>query len=170
MKICTNGIYRDATAEEFAQWEADARRARLEEARRPLSESEVLAMLIPQQINTLDVDEATASRMVEFYPKITMYAEGSLISAGTCINWNGSLKQAAVDLWNTTENNPVNAPTLWQDIAYKQGIRVIPATITAGEAFAKGELGWWHDEVYESLIDANVYTPEQHPAGWELVR
>lgn len=169
MRVCDNGIYRDMTAEELEQMEAIGRQERLKEAFRPLTESEVLALLIPQQINTLAVDDATASRMVEFYPKLTMYAEGSLIAAGTRINWNGTLKQAAVDLWNTTENNPDNAPTLWQAIAYRNGIRIIPATITAGEAFAKGELGWWGDAVYESLIDANVYTPEAYPAGWTLV-
>ena len=58
--------YRDMTAEELAQMEADARRARLEEATRPLRSEEVLAMLIPQQINTLAVDDNTALRMLAF--------------------------------------------------------------------------------------------------------
>lgn len=92
-----------------------------------------------------------------------------LIKAGTRINWHGTLKQAAVDLWNTAESNPDNAPTLWQDIAYRDGIRIIPQTITVTEAFAKGEKGWWGDSLYESLIDVNVYTPEQYPAGWQTV-
>ena len=35
---------------------------------RPLTESEILSMLIPQQINTLDVDDNTALRMKGFYP------------------------------------------------------------------------------------------------------
>lgn len=113
------------------------------------------------------LDDKTASEAVTLFPALKY--DGSLIKAGTRINWFGVLKQAAVDLWDTAENNPVNAPTLWADIAYKQGIRIIPNTITVTQAFAKGEHGWWHDEVYESLIDANVYTPEQYPAGWTLV-
>lgn len=112
------------------------------------------------------LDDKTASEAPEMFGG--MKYDGSLIKAGTRINWFGILKQAAVDLWDTVENNPVNASTLWQDIAYKQGIRIIPANITATEKFAKGERGWWHDEVYESLIDANVYTPEQYPAGWAI--
>lgn len=56
------------TAEELEQMEADSRRARIEEAARPLSAFEVLGMLIPQQINTLDVDDNTALRMKDFYP------------------------------------------------------------------------------------------------------
>ena len=92
-----------------------------------------------------------------------------LINAGTRINWNGTLKQAAVDLWDTTDNDPDHAPVLWKDIAYKQGIRIIPETITVTEAFAKGERGWWIGERYESLLDANVYTPVQYPQGWQRV-
>lgn len=63
------------------------------------------------------------------------------MSAGTRINWGGVIKQAAVDLWDTDTNTPDNAPTLWEDIAYRQGYRIIPATITAGTAFAQGECG-----------------------------
>lgn len=68
MRIYENGIYRDATAEELAQREADLQQAMLEEASRPLTESEVLALLIPQQINTLAVDDNTALRMKNYYP------------------------------------------------------------------------------------------------------
>lgn len=113
------------------------------------------------------LDDKDASEAVELFGG--MQYDGSLISAGTRINWHGTLKQAAADLWDEEQNNPDNAPTLWQDIAYRDGIRIIPAIITAGEAFAKGELGWWNDAVYESLIEANVYTPDAYPAGWSLV-
>ena len=80
---------------------------------------------------------------------------------------NGEVKKAAVDLWDTTDNTPNAAPTLWEDIDYRDGYRVIPAVITAGTAFGLGELGWWGDKLYKSKLAANVYTPEQYPAGWE---
>lgn len=54
-----------------------------------------------------------------------------------------TLKRAAVDLWDNEANTPDAAPTLWEDIDYRDGIRVIPETITVGLAFAKGEKGWW---------------------------
>ena len=130
-----------------------------------LERAKMLRPIIEQAAQSLD--DKVASTSAELFPSLKY--DGSLIKAGTRINWFGVLKQAAVDLWDTVENNPVNAPTLWQDIAYKQGVRIIPNTITVTQAFAKGEQGWWHDEVYESLIDANVYTPEQYPAGWTLV-
>ena len=114
------------------------------------------------------LDDQTASEGAALFPHLK--GDGSLIKAGKRINWNGVLKQAAVDLWDTDANTPDAAPALWSDIAYREGIRVIPRTITAAQAFALDELGWWQEHVYRSTIAANVYTPEQYAAGWELVR
>ena len=113
------------------------------------------------------LDDKTASTSADLFPKLK--EDGSLVKAGTRINWNGKLKRAAVDLWDRPENNPDNAPSIWEDIAYREGYRIIPETITAGLAFAKDELGWWGDVLYKSLIDSNVWTPTAYPAGWEIV-
>lgn len=114
------------------------------------------------------LDDQAASMGAELYP--TLKGDGSLISAGTRINWNGVVKKAAADLWDYAENNPNSAPTLWADLAYVDGIRIVPETITVTTAFSKGEQGWWQDAVYESLMDANVYTPTQYPDGWRWIR
>lgn len=111
------------------------------------------------------LDDKDASEAVALFDG--MRYDGSLIKAGTCINWGGTLKQAAVDLWDEERNNPDNAPTLWVDIAYHEGIRIIPETFTAAQAFALDELGWWNGHIYRSTIAANVYTPVQYAAGWE---
>ena len=112
--------------------------------------------------------DADASNSVLLYP--TLKGDGSLIKTGTRINWNGTLKRAAVDLWDTTENTPDVATDIWEDINYKNGYRIIPETITVGLAFSKGEIGWWGDVLYKSIYDgANVWTPEQYAAAWEVV-
>lgn len=110
--------------------------------------------------------DADASNSVLLYP--TLKWDGSLIRTGTRINWNGTLKRAAVDLWDTAENTPDVATDIWEDINYKNGYRIIPETITAGLAFSKDEIGWWGDVLYKSIYDgANVWTPEQYAAAWE---
>lgn len=119
------------------------------------------------EIAAVSLDDKTASEGATLFPRLKQ--DGSLVRTGTRINWNGVIKRAAVDLWDTEANDPDNAPPLWEDIAYKQGYRIIPATITAGAAFAKDECGWWGDVLYKSLIAANVYAPEQYPAGWEAI-
>lgn len=109
-------------------------------------------------------DDKQASCAVGLYP--LMKNDGSLIVTGTRINWNGKIKKAAADVWDREENSPDNAPTLWEDISYRDGIRIIPETITAGLAFSKDEQGYWGDDIYVSLIDNNVWTPEAYPQGW----
>lgn len=112
-------------------------------------------------------DDKLASEAPELFPALV--ESGALVKAGTRINWNGKIKKAAVDLWDTVENHPDNAPTLWADLAYRDGYRFIPEIITVTEAFAKDECGWWEDELYRSKVDNNVYTPAQYPLNWELV-
>lgn len=118
-------------------------------------------------LSSESLDDKTASITPELFNKLN--ENGELIKVGTRINWDGYLKRASVDLWDTIENNPDNAPQLWEDILYKNGIRIIPETITAGTMFMKDELGYWGEDLYKSLIDNNVWTPITYPAGWELV-
>ena len=118
--------------------------------------------------SAVEMDDVSASSLPEMFPKLKQ--DGSLVKAGTRINWNGQLKKAAADLWDTAENNPDNAPALWEDINYVNGIRVIPEVITVTTAFSKGENGWWKDAVWESLQDNNVWNPDQFAAGWQKIQ
>ena len=128
------------------------------------------ARILRQNIiyGSASLDDKTASQTPELYDRLN--ENGELVPVGTRVNWHGVLKRAAIDLYDTKENNPDNAPTLWEDIEYKEGYRIIPETITVGTAFSKDELGWWEDALYISLIDNNTWTPEQYPSGWEVRR
>ena len=112
------------------------------------------------------LDDKTASVAPELFGYLK--EDGSLVEHGTRINWNGTLKRAAVDLWDTAENNPDNAPALWEDILYRLGHRIIPDVITVGLAFSKGETGWWGDTLYVSKVDNNVWTPAEYMTNWAL--
>lgn len=129
----------------------------------PLPAAQAMRKLMEQGAESLD--DQTVSTAPEVLPRLR--GDGSLVKTGTRICWNGMVKRAAVDLWDTTENTPDAAPTLWEDIQYKQGYRIIPEVITPGQAFVLGELGWWGDSLYKSLLSSNVWTPEGYPAGWE---
>lgn len=125
-----------------------------------------LRAVIEQAAQTLD--EKTISEAPELCR--TLKQDGSLVRAGTRINWNGTIKKAAVDLWDTKANDPDHAPSLWADIDYRDGYRIIPGTITVTTAFSKGEKGWWTDgKLYESKVDSNVYTPAQYADNWKKV-
>lgn len=87
-KMCVNGNIVEMTSEELtamqqaqAEWEA-------EEKHRPMSLGEVQEMMVRAQINTLAVDDATALRMVAYYPE---WAAGTAYAAGDRVVYNGDL-------------------------------------------------------------------------------
>lgn len=140
-----------------------------------MRESEAWRLRFAVEQSAQGLDDATASTVPTLFPRLKQIDPNSgkeipLIKAGTRINWKGIVKRAAVDLWDTPESNPDNAPALWENIQYRDGYRIIPPVITAGLAFALDECGWWGDVLYRSKSAANVYTPEQYPAGWESVK
>lgn len=113
MKKCVNGKIVEMTEEEIAEIEADARHARLEEAARTLTESEVLALLIPQQINTLSVGDNTALRMLPFYPE---WAAGTTYTVGYKVKRNGKLWRVVQAHTSQAGWEPENAAALWEQI------------------------------------------------------
>lgn len=128
-------------------------------------EAKAFRSLVVQGATSLD--DKTVSTAPDVLPR--MQYDGSAIKSGTRIYWNGAIKRAASDLWDREDQNPDNAPTLWEDVLYRDGIRIIPNQITAGLAFSENELGWWGDTLYRSLHDNNVYTPSEYPDWWEAV-
>ena len=114
-----------------------------------------------------DLPDNEASTVPSLYEG--MKYDGTLIEAGTRKQWGDKLMKAAVDLWDREENNPDNAPTLWEELQYKDGVRIIPTLISVTAAFSQNELGYWEedDSVYKSLVNGNVFTPVEYPPNWE---
>lgn len=132
-----------------------------------MTRSEARKMRKVIELAVTSIDDKNASISPDVFPQ--MRYNNELIKSGTRINWNGIVKRAASDLWDTELNNPDNAPTLWEDISYKDGYRIIPEVITVTSAFALNEIGWWGNELYRSLLDANINTPAAYPQGWEKI-
>lgn len=89
------------------------RRMVLEEKYRPLTESEVNRMLIRQQINTLEVDDNTALRMLEFYPE---WAAGQDYPGGFKVQRSGKLWRCIQAHTAQAGWEPENTPALWTEI------------------------------------------------------
>ena len=125
----------------------------------------------------ISVDNDTAVKGAELFPRLAY--NGELVKAGTRICWekvyeNGEselvVMKATSDLWDNEQNNPTNASTLWEEINYMNGYRIIPKVITTTSAFALNEIGVWKEELYKSLLEANVWTPAQKADGWEKIK
>ena len=81
----------DEIAELQEQAERDAARAKVLARTRPLTEDEVSAMLVRQQINTLTVDDQTALRMAAFYPEWNCLIGQTVDKAEYKFQHNGNL-------------------------------------------------------------------------------
>ena len=113
MKKYVNGQYIELTDEEIAAIEADSARFEAQERTRPLTSEEVTAMLIRQQINTLEVDDSTALRMTEFYPE---WASGVSYTAGYKVQHSGKLWRCVQAHTAQVGWEPENATSLWTEI------------------------------------------------------
>ena len=88
-------------------------KSRIEEARRPLTESEVSRLLIAQQINTLTVDDQTALRMKEFYPE---WKPGVPVSDGYKVQYDGQLYKVVTAHTTQVDWTPDAAVTMFERI------------------------------------------------------
>ncbi len=131
-----------------------------------MKRSEAIALRRAIESGSKSLNDKEVSHTPEVLPR--MRYKGAAIEAGTRINWGGKVKSAAVTLWDREDSNPDNAPTLWNDINYRKGIRVIPEHIPVTEPFSAAEEGIDDaDVIWISKVDNNVYTPAQYADNWE---
>lgn len=113
MKKCINGIIYDMTPAEIAAMKTEAVKAQMAERKRPLTEQEVTALLIRQSVNTLEVDDNTALRMMAFYPE---WEADTAYTAGHKVQRGGKLWRALQTHTAQTGWEPENATSLWEVI------------------------------------------------------
>ena len=82
--------------------------------------------------------------------------------------WKALQPHKSIDDWAPGEEG---VEALWVEIAAPGEYREIKEGMLSTEAFAIGEIGWYktEDNLYRSMIDANVWTPDEFPTGWEKI-
>ena len=121
MKIYENGVIREMTAAEIAAMQDASARAEAEEKHRPLTLPEVQEMLVRAQINTLSVDDATAYRMLNFYPAWetdTEYTKANGKPVGYKVTHGGKLWKLRQEhtSQNGWEPGATGTESLWEEI------------------------------------------------------
>ena len=99
--------------EEYNAMRAEAAKREALLRNRPLTEAEVLAKLIPNQINSLEVDDNTALRMVAFYPE---WAADTSYTIGFKVQRNGKLYRVVQAHTSLVGWEPEAALSLWEEI------------------------------------------------------
>ena len=73
-----------------------------------MKRSEAIRLRAIVETAAVSLDDRTASEAAALFPRLKR--DGALVPAGTRVNFGGTIKRAAVDLWDTEANNPENAP------------------------------------------------------------
>ena len=159
MKIFDGKQYRDMTPEEIAEVEAQTRLAEIAERTRPMSADEVLTMLIPQQINTLSVDDHTALRMKNFYPEWT---SGTGYEPGFKVRRSGKLWRVRQAHTAQIGWEPENAASLWEQInEIHDGIVDDPIVYDGYMVLEEGKYYYQNEAIYLCIRDTG--NPVYHP-------
>ena len=172
MKIFENGVIRDMTAEELAAMQDAAAQAEAEEKRRQLSFSDVQEMMARQQINTLEVEDATALRMIEFYPpwesgKAYTSANGCPVGYKATRNgrlWKLRQEHTSQDSWAPGETG---TESLWEEICESHdGTKYDPIPYSGNMALEAGKYYIQSGKTY--LCNRDTGNPVYHTLA-ELV-
>ena len=151
MRIYENGIIRDMTANEIAAMQDAAARAEAEEKHRPLSLGEVQEMMVRAQINTLAVDDATALRMLAFYPE---WASDTDYTAGYKVQHGGKLWRVVQAHTSQAGWEPENAASLWTEICEAHdGTKHDPIPYSGNMALESGKYYSQSGAVYRCTRD-----------------
>ena len=113
MKKYVNGQYVEYNEAELEAMQVENARYELIEKSRPMTKMEVLSMLIPQQINSLAVEDNMALRMTKFYPE---WAAGIDYATGYKVQHGGKLWRCVQAHTSQAGWEPENAASLWTEI------------------------------------------------------
>ena len=148
----------DPTPEELAQAKKAETIDRIHEKSRPLTESEVVSMLLTQKVQEIEVDDNTALRMMAFYPE---WAPGKAYTAGNKLTRGGKLYKVIQAHTSQVGWEPENVPAMFAEICETHsGEPDDPIPYSGNMALEMGKHYIQDDEIY--LCTRDTVNPVYH--------
>lgn len=113
--------------------------------------------------------DADAIEAAELFPA---WAVGVAYSVGERVQYDGKLYKVVQAHTSQADWTPPTVPALFAEVAKPGEIPVWKQPTGAQDAYNKGDKVWYPDvntTVYESVIDSNVWSPNDYPQGWKVV-
>lgn len=88
------------------------------------------------------------------------------------VQYDGKLYRVVQAHTSQADWTPPTVPALFTEVAPSGTIPVWKQPTGAQDAYNKGDKVYYPakgDDIYESLIDANVWSPNDYPQGWKVV-
>lgn len=121
-----------------------------------------------EKINLLlqNLDDEEAVENTVLFPK---WAAGIEYKKDDKVRYEGVLYKVLQPHASLSAWTPNAAPSLFARVLSEDG-QVLPwEQPDSTNAYMTGDRVWYNNEMYESLIDNNVWSPEAYPAGWRKV-
>lgn len=135
-----------------------------------LQAAEQLRRALQMFAQTLTSEEAMEIATV--YPKYEVgrkYTTGEFFTYGENEVGDPQLYKVVQDHNSQEDWKPSDTPSLYEPIGLnEEGYPVWSKPSGAHDAYNKGDIVDYNGTLYESLIDGNVYSPDEYSAGWTV--
>lgn len=118
-------------------------------------------------------DETSMLEIASVYPEYQVgvaYTTGDVFRYGTNSVGDDQLYQVLQDHTSAAEWTPDTATSLYKKVGIAEdGTPIWVQPLGATDAYNTGDVVMYNGQKYQSLIDANVWSPDAYPAGWQLI-
>ena len=119
-----------------------------------------------------DTDVAAMMEVASIYPDYkvgTAYKTGNVFKYGENGVGDPQLYQVLQDHTSAAQWTPDTAVSLYKKVGVSEdGIPEWTQPLGATDAYNIGDVVMYNGQKYQSLINANVWSPDAYPAGWQL--
>lgn len=143
--------------------------AKIDEA---VKKAESVAGIINTIVKSVDLTDDARKAIADQYPP---YETGKGYIAGNVVNYNDTLYEVVQGHTSQDDWKPDTTASLYKLLinpSTPSGETVVAdfkQPTGAHDAYKKGDKVTFNGKVYESLADANVYSPSGYPANWKEV-
>lgn len=132
-----------------------------------LAGSDITAQKTEYQSNIAVLSDDVALLIPEVYP--VWSGNGVEYKKDDRVTYNGVLYKVLTDHTSQASWTPTDAPSLFVKVLTSDNEILDWEQPSADNAYMKGDKVKYNGKVYESLIDNNVWKPDEYPAGWKEV-
>ena len=124
------------------------------------------------QIFAQSLTSEEAMEIATVYPKYEIgknYKTGDYFTYGTNDVGDPQLYKVVQDHTSQADWLPSETPSLYEPIGLDEsGYPIWSKPSGSHDAYSVGDIIDYNGTLYKSIIDGNVYSPDEYPSGWEL--